>query len=80
MALEGKKNLEDVLMEMGIHKNDDQKFVYKKYLISSDTTREVVEDVRHLLDGLGIEQPLVEVKLVDNPTIQCADSVASMGR
>ncbi len=77
MALEGREELEDVLMEMGIHKNGNQKPVYKKYLISSNTAKEVLADIHYLLNSLGIEQPRVDIELVDNPAIQCADSIVS---
>lgn len=76
MALETKEDLENVLMEMGIHKKiGNQRFVYKRYLISSATAKEVLNDVRYLLDRLGVEQPLVDVELVENPAVQCADYI-----
>ena len=74
MALENREDLETVLMEMGIHtKIGAHSPAGKKYSISADTAREALHDIRCLLDGLGIEQPLVDVQLVDDPSIQCAD-------
>lgn len=76
MALENREDLVNVLMEMGIHKNiDNQSLAYKKYPISADTAKEALHDIRHLLDRLGIEQPLVDVELVDDPSIQRADCI-----
>lgn len=72
MALENRENLEAVLSEMGIRKEiSNQSLPQKKYQISADTAKEVLHDIRYLLDGLGIEQPLVDVELVDDPSIQC---------
>lgn len=78
MALENREDLENVLMEMGIHKEiGNQSPAYKRYPISSDTAKEALHDIRNLLDRSGIEQPLTEVELVDDPSIQCADCVDS---
>lgn len=76
MALENREDLENVLIEMGIHKEvGDQSLACKKYPISADTAKEAIHDIRHLLNSLGIEQPLVDVELVDDPSIQCADCI-----
>lgn len=78
MALENREDLENVLMKMGIHKEiGNQSPAYKRYPISSDTAKEALHDIRNLLDRSGIEQPLTEVELVDDPSIQCADCVDS---
>ncbi len=74
MALENRENLETVFKEMGIHKKISNRCpFYKKYSISAYTSKEVLRDIRHFLDSLGVEQPLVDVKLVDDPSIQCAN-------
>lgn len=73
-ALENREDLETVLMEMGIHTEiTDQVPVRKEYSISGDTAKEALRDIRRLLDGLGIAQPPVDVQLVDDPSVQCAD-------
>lgn len=78
MALENIADLEIVLMEMGIHKKlAGRVSPIKKYSISSDTAKEALHDIRYLLDGLGIEQPLVDIELVDDPSIQCANYMDS---
>lgn len=74
MALENRENLETVLEEMGIHKKISSGHLsYKKYSNSAYTAKEVLYDIRNLLDSLGIEQPLVDIQLVYNPFIQCAN-------
>lgn len=76
MALENRENLGTVLMEMGIHKEiGNQSLAYRKYSISADTAKEALHDIRHLLDSFGIEQPPVEVELVDDPSIQCTNYI-----
>lgn len=78
MALENREDLENVLIEMGIDKEiGNQSLAHKKYPISADTAKEALHDIRHLLDSLGIEQPLVDVELVDDPSIQCANCIDS---
>lgn len=78
MALENREDLETVLMDMGIHKKiGKQDLANKNYSISADTAKLVLYDIRHLLDGLGIAQPLTDVQLVDDPFIQCANPVPS---
>lgn len=78
MALENREALENVLMEMGIYKKiENQSLNYKKYQISADTAKEVLHDVCQLLDRLGIDQPQVDVELVDDPSIQCANYIDS---
>ena len=78
MALENKEDLETVLTEIGIRKGiGNQSRINKKYQISADTAKEVLHDIRYLLDGLGIEQPPVDVELVDDPSIQCANCIDS---
>ena len=85
MALEEKETLADVLEEMGIHKKTEihskteihpadtaPVFFDKEYTISAQTAQEVLCDVRQFLNGMGIEQPEAEVKLVDDPMVQCA--------
>ncbi|MCI8941229.1 MAG: hypothetical protein HFH12_14820 [Dorea sp.] len=74
MALENRENLETVFEEMGIHKKISNRCpFYKKYSISAYTSKEALRDIQHFLDSLGVEQPLVDVKLVDDPSIQCAN-------
>lgn len=78
MALENRENLETVLEEMGIHKEISNRCLpYKKYSISAYTAKEALHDIRHLLDSLGIEQPLVDFELVDDPSVQCANWINS---
>ena len=78
MALENKEDLSNVLMEMGIHKEiGSQSLAYKKYPISADTAKEALNDIRNLIDRLGIEQPLVNLEFVDDPSIQRIDCVDS---
>ena len=72
MALEGSDELTPVLAEMGIHKKIDNCCPFhKKYSISAQTAIEALNDIRHLLDSLGIEQPIVDIELVDDPSIHC---------
>ena len=79
MALEKIEDLSTVLGEMGIHKEISNRFPsHKKYAISAQTAKEVLHDIRHLLDYLGIEQPMVEVELVDDPSIHCVNYVDSL--
>lgn len=79
MALENRENLESVLEEMGIHKKISSRHPsHKKYSISAYTAKEALRDIRHLLDSLGIEQPLADVELVDDPSIQCAKNIDSL--
>ena len=78
MAIENKEDLSSVLMEMGIRKEiGSQNLAYKKYPISADTAKEALNDIRNLLDRLGIEQPLVNLEFVDDPSIQRIDCVDS---
>lgn len=78
MALENRENLETVLQEMGIHKEiSNRRPTCKKYSISADTAKEALHDIRRLLDRLDVEQPSVDVELVDNPSIQCANCTDS---
>jgi uncharacterized protein YfkK (UPF0435 family) len=75
MALENRENLQAVLAEMGMRREiGNQSLIHKKYQISADTAKEALHDIRCLLYDLGIEQPSVEVKLVDDPSVQCANS------
>ena len=53
-------------------------FPHKKYSISSQTAKEALHDIRQLLDSLGIEQPMVDVELVDDPLIQCVNYCDSL--
>ena len=72
MALEDGIETATVFKEMGIHKEiNNSTFFYKEYFISAETAKEVLNDLRHLLNSMGIEQPAVEIELVDDPTIQC---------
>lgn len=72
MALEGREDLTAILKEMGIHKEINKTLPFHKtYLVSAETAKEALHDIRHLLDNLGIEQPTVNVKLVDDPEVQC---------
>ena len=74
MALENREDLESVLTGMGMHKKiGSQSLTNKKYQISADTAKEVLHDIQDLLYSLGIEQPLVNIELVDDPSIQCAN-------
>jgi len=76
MALENREALENVLVEMGIYKKiDNQSFNYKEYQISADTAKQVLYDVCQLMNLLGIEQPQVDIEMVDDPSVQCADYV-----
>ena len=72
MALENIEDLETILSEIGIHKKiGSQTLPHKSYSISADTAKEVLDDIRNLLDSFGIAQPPVELKLVDDPSMQC---------
>lgn len=51
----------------------DKHISYIKYSISDYTAKEVLCDIRHMLDSLGIEQPLADVELVDDPSIHCVN-------
>lgn len=74
MALEKREDLETILGEMGIHKKISSRHIpYKNYSISACTAKEVLYDIRKLLDSLNIEQPPADVELVDDPSIQCAN-------
>lgn len=78
MALENRENLKNVLGEMGIYKEiSSRRLSNKRYSISAYTAKEVLQDIRYLLDSLGIEQPVVDVELVDDPSIQCANCMDS---
>lgn len=71
-ALEDRNELAAILGEMGIHKEiNNSLFSHKKYSISVETAKEVLNDLQHLLNNLGIEQPIVELELVDDPSIHC---------
>lgn len=73
MALEDESELATVFKEMGIHKEiNNSLFPYKEYFISAETAKEVLNDLQHLLDNLGIEYPVVDIELVDDPSTQCA--------
>ena len=80
MALEHREDLAFVFEEMGIHKEINNRFLsHKEYSISAHTAKEALHDIRQLLDGLGIEQPMVDIKLVDDPLIQCVSYSDSLG-
>lgn len=69
MALEGGNEL---TKEMGIQKEiNNSKYAYKEYFISVETAKEVLNDLQHFLNHLGIEQPVVDIELADVPSIQC---------
>ena len=75
MALEDREELASVLAEMGIHKEIcDRCPLHKNYAISAQTAKEALNDIRQLLDRLGIEQPMVEIELVDDPSMHCVRS------
>ena len=79
MALENREDLASVLGEMGIHKEiNDRLPFHKKYSISAQTAKEVLHDIRQLLDNLGIEQPRVNIELVDDPSIHCVNYIDSL--
>lgn len=72
MALEDESELTNVLNEMGIYKKiNNGIFSYKEYVISAETAKEVLNDLQYLLHHLGIEQPVVNIELVDDPSIHC---------
>lgn len=72
MALEGGYELAAVFKEMGIHNDINHgRCPYKEYFVSAETAKEVLNDLQHLLNNMGIEQPVVDMILVDDPTIQC---------
>lgn len=74
MALEDSSELATVFKEMGIHKEiNNSKYAYKEYFISAETAKEVLHDLQHFLNHLGIEQPVVDIELVDDPSTQCGD-------
>lgn len=72
MALEYRPELTDVLREMGIHEEiNSVTCPHKKYPVAAETAKEVLNDLRHFLDALGIEQPEADVELIDDPWVQC---------
>lgn len=72
MALENRAELPEILKKMGTHKEINLAAVpYKKYSVSAETAKEVLNDLRHFLDVLGVDQPAADVELVDDPTTQC---------
>lgn len=72
IALEAGNELTTVFKEMGIHKViNNNAFLHKEYSISAETAKEVLNDLRHLLNHLGIEQPMVDIELVNDPSIHC---------
>ena len=72
MALEAERELAGTLRKMGIHKEIIHNVSsHKSYLTAAETAKEVLNDVRQLLTDLGIEQPVTEVELVDDPSIHC---------
>lgn len=72
MALEDDSELAAVFKEMGIRKEINHSICpYREYVISAETAKEVLSDLQHLLNRLGVEQPVVDMELVDDPSIQC---------
>ncbi len=72
MALERRLELADVLREMGIHAEiNSVTCPHKKYPVSAETAKEVLNDLRRFLDALGIEQPETDMELIDDPWVQC---------
>lgn len=71
-ALEDGSELATVFKEMGIHKEiNNSKYAYKEYFISAETAKEVLNDLQYFLNHLGIEQPVIDIELVDDPSMQC---------
>ena len=78
-ALANREDLATVLGEMGIHTEiSNRPLSHKKYSISVQTAKEALHDIRYLLDSLGIEQPMVDVELVDDPSIHCVNYIDSL--
>ena len=72
MALENRGDLATVLGEMGIHKEINNRLPsHMEYSIFAQTAKEALHDIRQLFDGLGIEQPMTDIELVDDPSIHC---------
>lgn len=72
MALEDRKEFANVLREMGIHQEiKHSTFSHKDYSISAETAKEVLNDLRKLLERLGIKQPGAAIELVDDPAMHC---------
>lgn len=72
IALECRPELADVLREMGIHEEiNSVTCPHKKYFVTAETAKEVLNDLRRFLDALGIEQPEADVELIDDPWVQC---------
>lgn len=72
IALEAENELATVLKEMGIHNEiNNNPFPHKEYSVSAKTAKEVLNDLRRLLSHLDIEQPMVDIELVDDPSIHC---------
>lgn len=62
-----------ILGEMVIHAEIHGDILpFKEYSVSAQTAEEVLRDAQQLLDNLGIEQPVADVALVDDPSVQCA--------
>lgn len=76
MALEKMEEPDTVLKEMGIDTEIRYDTVrYKAYEISAVTAKEVLKDVQKILNDMGIEQPMTQIELVDDPFLQCANIV-----
>ena len=79
MALESREDLSTVLGKMGVHKEiNNRPHAHKKYSISAQTAKKVLHDIWQLLDGLSIDQPMTDVELVDDPSIQCVKYIDSL--
>lgn len=79
-ALKDRGNLTAVFQEMGIRKENgllnnrgrfSNRVLHKKYSISSATAKEVLNDLRHLLPALGIQPPMAEIELTEDPSVHC---------
>ena len=72
MALEDRRNLKDIFREMGIKREIKECiFSYKEYVVSSEMATEVLCDIRMMLKKMNIEQPAVNIELVDDPSVHC---------
>ena len=72
MALEDRRNLKDIFREMGIKREIKECiFPYKEYVVSSEMATEVLCDIRMMLKKMNIEQPAVNIELVDDPSVHC---------
>ncbi len=71
-ALENRPPLSDILPKMGIFQEvKGSLFSVEKYPVSAASSKNVLQSLRQLLCSLEIEQPDVELELVEDPSVHC---------